>query len=76
MYIGWIGCAIWQENPKQQRSQDFFLFNICLIFIYFFNYETIETTASAFLTLIILAIDRVGDKRMPGSNNLPVSVAF
>ena len=36
----------------------FFLFRI-FIFIYFFKYETIETHARAFLTLKILAIDRV-----------------
>ena len=37
-------------------SQDFFLFDIL---IYFFRYETIETHARAFLTLIILAIGTV-----------------
>ena len=36
----------------------FFLFNI-LTFIYFFEYETIETHALSFLTLIILAIGRL-----------------
>ena len=36
-------------------SQDFFPFNI-LIFVYFFKYETIETHAHAFWTLIILAL--------------------
>ena len=36
----------------------FFRFNISII-IYLFKYETIETNARAFLTLIILAIGRV-----------------
>ena len=36
-------------------SQDFFLLNI-FFSIYLFKYETIETHARAFLTLIILAI--------------------
>ena len=57
MEIGWIGCAIYQANPKQFPGF-FFLFNI-LIFNCFFKYETIETHARAFLALIILAIGRV-----------------
>jgi hypothetical protein len=53
--IGWISMQI------LNGSQDFsFLFNIFL-FIYFFRYETIETHARAFLTLIILAIGTVDD---------------
>jgi hypothetical protein len=57
MEIGWIGCAIYQANPKRLTDL-FFFFNI-LILNYFFKYETIETHARAFLALIILAIGRV-----------------
>jgi hypothetical protein len=48
----WAGLAV-QANPKRLPGF-FFHFNI-LIFIYFFKYETIETHACAFLTLIILS---------------------
>jgi hypothetical protein len=62
MEIGWIGCAIYQANPKRLTDL-FFFFNI-LILNYFFKYETIETHACAFLTLIILGIATVvGHKR-------------
>ena len=40
-------------------SQDFFFLFGILILIYFFKYETIETQARAFLTLIILVIGTV-----------------
>jgi hypothetical protein len=40
-------------------SQDYFLLFNTLIFIYFFKYETIETYACAFLSLIILAVGTV-----------------
>ena len=56
-----------QFSPKL-GSQDIFLFNI-LIFIYFFKYETIETHARAFLSLIILAVDTVQPKE--GLKNSP-----
>ena len=55
MEIGWIGCAIWQANPKWLPGL-FFLGNTLF---YFFEYETIETHAYTFLTLIILAIGTV-----------------
>ena len=52
--IGWIGgCTILQANPKRLPGF-FFLLNM-LIFIYFFKYDTIETHACSFLTLIIVA---------------------
>ena len=47
----------------------FFLFNI-LILIYLFKYETIETHALAFLTLIILAISWT--HRTKNKRNLPL----
>ena len=49
--MDWIGCAIYQANPKRLPGC-LFLLNILIIF---FRYETIETHARAFLTLIILA---------------------
>ena len=55
--LGWIGYAIQQANPNW-LPEYFFLFNIFL-FIYFFRYETIETQARAFLSLISLAIGTV-----------------
>ena len=45
----------YNRNLRVNGSHDFFLFSI-LIFIYFSKYETIETHAHAFLTLILLAI--------------------
>ena len=45
---------LFSRNPTRLPGF-FFLFNT-LIFISFFKYETIETHARAFLTLIILAI--------------------
>ena len=57
MEIGWklAGLAVLFSRQILNGSQDFFLFNT-LIFVYFLKYETIETHARAFLTLIILAI--------------------
>ena len=54
----WAGLAVLFSRQILNGSQDFFLFNI-LIFIYFFEYETIETHARAFLTLNILFIGTV-----------------
>ena len=56
MEIGWIGCVLYQANPKQLAG---FFFGFNIFFFGFFRYETIETYARAFLTLIILAIGTV-----------------
>ena len=49
----WIGCGIYQENPK--RLPGFFSLFYVTILIYIFKYETTETYARAFLSLIILS---------------------
>ena len=54
----WAGLAVLFSRQILNGSQDFFLFNN-LIFIYFFEYETIETHTRTFLTLNILAIGTV-----------------
>ena len=52
----WAGLAVLFSRQLLNGSQVFFVcFNI-LIFIYFFQYKTIETHVRAFLTLNILAI--------------------
>ena len=53
-WFGWksAGLAVLFSRQILNSSQDFFPLNT-LIFIYFFKYETIETHAHAFLTLII-----------------------
>ena len=57
MKMGWIGCAIQQATSK--RLPGFlFCFNVSII-IYFFEYETIETQARAFLPLNISAVGSV-----------------
>ena len=60
MEIGWIGRQI------LNGSQGFFLYNI-LIFINFFKYESIETHARAFLSLIILAVGTVQSIEIRGA---------
>ena len=51
----WAGLTVLFSRQVLNNSQDFFLLNI-LILIYFFRYETIETHARAFMTVIILPI--------------------
>ena len=58
--VGWIGCAIQQATSKRLPGF-FFRFNI-LIFIYIFEYKTIETHARAFLPLIISAVGSVREE--------------
>ena len=54
----WAGLAVLFSRQILNGSQDLFLFNI-QVFIYFFEYETIETHARAFLTLNISAVGSV-----------------
>ena len=56
LLFGWKLAVLAVLFSKQilNDSQDFFVLDI-LIFNYVFKYETIETHAQAFLTLIILA---------------------
>ena len=55
--MGWIGCAIQQVTSKGLPGF-LFRFNI-LIFIYFFEYETISAFAPTFWTHIISELDGV-----------------
>jgi hypothetical protein len=55
--IGWIGCAIYQANPKRLPGT-FFLVNTIFL-IYFFKYGAIETYARAFFMVIIFSIGSV-----------------
>ena len=59
--FGWklAGLAVLFSRQILNGSQDFFSLFYVLISIYFFRYETIETHAGAFLTLIILVIGTV-----------------
>ena len=58
--FGWklAGLAVFYIRQILNSSQDFF-FGFNIFFFGFFRYETIETYARAFLTLIILAIGTV-----------------
>ena len=56
--INWLDWLCYLAGKSETAPRIFFLF-IILIFLYLFRYETMETHARAFLTLIIFAIGPV-----------------